>query len=120
MFKLLPNSTLPIEKIKGILYELYPSNYLSIRPQTAVVIPFSIELQLSPEFISTIEILPQYTLKGLIAPNISFVNGDMLQLPVFYSYFPVNHSVLDDLFSRNILFIDQRNPVAKLWIKKVA
>ncbi len=118
MFRLLENAVLPKEIIKGLLYELYPSNYISIRPQTSAVIPFSIQLNIPEDSIGTLEILPEFTLKGLIAPNVSFINGEILQLPVFYSFFPLSRNVLDELFARNIIFIEQKKPIAKLWIKK--
>lgn len=115
MFKILENGIIPQEIIKNKLYYLIPSNLYSIPAGSGQIIKFN--LIFDGEGIASIELFNKYHIKGLIGANCSFLKNDEIQLPIFYLYSYKQQTVADILFNNYTEFINNSEPIAKLWVR---
>ncbi len=119
MFALFQNAVRPVEIIKDVCYDLFPSQSLSMREKSGGVLSFSIRADLPETHVISLEVKPEFTNKGLIANPISFVKNEELFLPVFYAFHIDKVSPLEYLFSKDILFLSSKDKICRMWIKKI-
>lgn len=114
MFKLGSYATMP-DRVDDKTYLLYSDSHINMKPQTGMIISTSVTFY-NDSSIGLIELLPSYVTRGLIAGPTIVQHNDLINIAVFYAFAPQQISALDSLFNHHLMFINQKEPIAKLVI----